>query len=454
METFSIKYLIERYSKSSGRSKEAARNIVLSFFAKGISVISSLLIVPLTIHYVNPTQYGIWLTLSSIIGWVTFFDLGLGNGFRNRFVEAKAQEDLELAKNYLSTTYFAVAGLVFTVFIVLFIGNRFVDWAAFLNVETSYNEELSGIFVILAFFFCLSMVANLVCTMFTADQKAGLASLIQGGGQFLALIALWILTRVSEGSLTNLALYFAGIPCLFTVLVSILVYSSDSYRVLSPKISNIRIGLLRNIMGLGMRFFMIYLCMILVFQIINVVISRELGPEAVTEYNIAYKYFSVINMVVNIIVLPFWSAFTDAYQKGDIIWMKKVVKGLERFWFFSSFAILVMLIVSNWVYRIWVGSDVMIDYSLSVAIAIYMIINNLGAIYLNLINGIGTVRIQLIVYFIFAVISWPLMVFLGREYGIVGIVLVPTMALLMLTTLAKLQLHKIMDNTAKGIWTK
>ena len=83
-----------------------------------------------------------------------------------------------------------------------------------------------------------------------------------------------------------------------------------------------------------------------------------------------------------------------------------------------------------------------------------MIINNLGAIYLNLINGIGTVRIQLIVYFIFAVISWPLMVFLGREYGIVGIVLVPTMALLMLTTLAKLQLHKIMDNTAKGIWTK
>ena len=90
-----INLLTDRFSNSSGRSKEAMRNIILSFFAKGISVASSLLIVPLTIHYVNPTQYGIWLTLSSIIGWVAFFDLGLGNGFRNRFAEAKAQGDLE-----------------------------------------------------------------------------------------------------------------------------------------------------------------------------------------------------------------------------------------------------------------------------------------------------------------------------------------------------------------------
>ena len=120
-----INLLIEKVSNSSGRSKKAMRNIVLSFFAKGISVASSLLIVPLTIHYVNPTQYGIWLTLSSIIGWVAFFDLGLGNGFRNRFAEAKAQGDLELAKNYLSTTYFAVAGIVFVVFFVILIGNRF-----------------------------------------------------------------------------------------------------------------------------------------------------------------------------------------------------------------------------------------------------------------------------------------------------------------------------------------
>ena len=45
---------------------------------------------PLTIDFVNPTQYGIWLTLSSLLAWFSFFDIGLSLGFRNRFAQAKA----------------------------------------------------------------------------------------------------------------------------------------------------------------------------------------------------------------------------------------------------------------------------------------------------------------------------------------------------------------------------
>ena len=52
-----------------------------------------LVLVPLTINYLNPTKYGIWITLSSVIGWFSFFDIGLGNGLRNRFAEAIANND-------------------------------------------------------------------------------------------------------------------------------------------------------------------------------------------------------------------------------------------------------------------------------------------------------------------------------------------------------------------------
>ena len=51
----------------------------------------SLLLVPLTIDYLNPTQYGIWITLMSVIAWFNFFDIGLGNGLRNKFATAKAE---------------------------------------------------------------------------------------------------------------------------------------------------------------------------------------------------------------------------------------------------------------------------------------------------------------------------------------------------------------------------
>jgi len=92
-------------NKGHQRSVKAKKNILASFIIRGCNIAISLVLVPLTIHYVNPTQYGIWLTLSSIIGWFGFFDIGFGNGLRNKFAEAIAKGEHELARIYLSTTY-------------------------------------------------------------------------------------------------------------------------------------------------------------------------------------------------------------------------------------------------------------------------------------------------------------------------------------------------------------
>ena len=100
------------------RSAEAVRQILLSGLARGVTIVCALLIVPLTIDYVNPTRYGIWLTLSSIIAWFNLLDFGLGHGFRNKFAEAKANRNFELASQYVSTAYFAITVIVVVLFVV------------------------------------------------------------------------------------------------------------------------------------------------------------------------------------------------------------------------------------------------------------------------------------------------------------------------------------------------
>lgn len=443
-----------KFSESSDRSKEAVKGVVLSVVAKIISVFSSLLIVPLTIDYVNPTQYGIWLTLSSIIGWVTLFDLGLGNGFRNKFAEAKASGNIELAKQYLSTTYFAVSGIVLIVFIAILIGNCFINWSSVLSVETTYKEELSKIFLILAFFFCVNMVANLVCSLFMADQNTGFAVMVQGGGQFLSLISIWILTQTCEGSLTNLALYFAGMPCLLTCIVSFFAYFSNKYKEFAPNYRYVRISLIKDIMGIGLQFFIISLCMILIFQIVNIVISREIGPVAVTQYNITYKYFTLLNTLFMIIITPFWSAYTDAYKRGDYTWMLKTLKSLELIWILVTCLGVLLYLSTPYVYYIWIGSSVEISQELSLCVFIYIISFNLGNLYMYLINGIGAVRIQAIIYLSFAIVSWPLMIFACSLWRIEGVILVPTIVLIIQVVFGKIQLNKLLHKSAKGIWCK
>lgn len=448
------KQVSKKLSNGSERSKQALKNIVISLFAKCISVITPLLIVPLTISYVNPTQYGIWLTLSSLIAWISVFDLGFGHGFRNRFAESVAKGDDVLARQYVSTTYFVISCIVLFIFICLMLINAFIDWTSVLKVDSCYREELQKVVGVVCCFFCLNMVLRLFNTLLTANQEPGLSSIIGGIGEICSLISIYVLTKVSSGSLLNLALYYSGVPCIVMLTASLIAFGFTKYKKYSPSIRLIKPTLIKNILSIGMQFFFIQLSMIAIFQIINIVLSREIGPIAVTQYNVTHKYYGLLHSVLLIVITPFWSAFTDAYTKGDYVWMKSSLRKLERIWCLSAIIGVIMVFVSPLFFKLWLKESVEIPIGLSVAMMFYSLSLSLGAVYMMLINGIGTIRIQLIVYALFALISWPLLVISCRLLGLYGILITPTIVYLCQAILGRIQLKKILNRAATGLWAK
>lgn len=408
----------------------------------------------MTVNYINPTRYGIWLTLSSIIAWLSYFDLGFAHGFRNRFSEAKANGDILLARKYVSTTYAVLFILFFVIFLLVISINYFVDWSKVLNIDTVYRSELQAVFGILAFFFCLNIVASIFTTMLTADQKPALAALIQTGGQVLAFICIYISTKIIPGSLDILAFAFSGIPCFLLTIVSIIMFKCGKYREVSPNLRFIRFCLTKRILGLGWQFFAIMFSMLFIFQFINIIISRILGPGAVTQYNIAYKYFNILNMIATIVLTPFWSAFTDAYVKKDFEWMRNMVKKLERMWLLCIPVLVVMILCSAPLYKYLVGGSISIPFSLSISMAFFMLFQTIGNVYMYLINGTSKVRLQLILYLSIAVIAIPIMQLTCQLYGVEGVLLVPTITFGLQALVGKIQISKIIKNTAKGIWLK
>ena len=442
------------FTKGNERSVIIKKNIAASLVLKCVSILISLQVVPLTIDYINPTKYGIWLTLSSIIAWLSYFDLGFAHGFRNRFAEAKAKGDIRLAKEYVSTTY-AVLFLLFSVILLItLMVNKYLNWSSILNIDAVYNEELHIVFGLLACFFCINIVASVFTTMLTADQKPALASLIQTGGQVLAFVCIYILTKNTTGSLSALALAFSGIPCLLLLVVSILMFYGKRYKIVAPSLHYIRFSLTKKILGLGGQFFVIMISMLFIFQFINIILSRVEGPEAVTQYNIAYKYFNVLNMVFVIVLTPFWSAFTDAYVKKDYNWMSGIVKKLEFLWLLCIPILILMVLCSNFFYQWWVGNSVSISFSLSICMAVFMFFYTSANLYMILINGTSMVCLQLIINVCFAIISLSCICLFCRLWGVQGALLIPTVTLAVLTLIGKIQIMKIVNNRATGIWQR
>ena len=66
------------------RSINVKKNVLGSIIIKGVSMIISFMLVPLTIGYVSSDLYGVWLTLSSILTWLTFLDIGISQGLKNK----------------------------------------------------------------------------------------------------------------------------------------------------------------------------------------------------------------------------------------------------------------------------------------------------------------------------------------------------------------------------------
>ena len=446
---------IKRLLRSENeRSALVKKNIVWSFVLKGVSILISLQVVPLTIHYVNSVQYGIWLTLSSLMSWFFFFDIGLTHGFRNRFTEAKARGNIKMAKIYVSTTYFSLAILVLLMFLLVGFVNGHLNWCDILGISSEYEQELSRVFLIIVFFFGSNMVFSVFTTLLTADQKPALNSFISVLGQVLSFVALIILIHIQKtGTLQILAFLFSGIP-VAVLLLSSIIFFHTKYKNVAPNIRYVRFRQIKNILGLGIKFFVIVISIMFIYQLMNVIISREMGPATVTEYNIAYKYFNVLYMSVILILNPFWSAFTDAYTQKDYKWMSNIFHKLDLLGLTIIPVLLLMYLLSTYFYEFWIGNAVTVSTDINISVMIYTLFLIIANVYHYMINGTGKVYIQLIIYLVFAPFAYPGMTYMCRYWGVSGLLVIPSLVFIFQILFCRIQLKKILQDRATGLWNK
>lgn len=448
-----INKLKQIISSGDERSVQAKKNIAMSFANKVIAIFISLAIIPVTIDYLNAEQYGIWLTLSSIVAWLSFFDVGLGHGFRNRFAEAKAKGDIQLARKYVSTTYFTMI-LIFGVVLVVFeCVNPFINWASVLNISQEQNQLLSAVVSIILIGVCTSFAANVATIMLSADQKPAVSAMIATAGQGLALLVIFVLTLLPQHDMRYIAFALSWAPVLVTIGVTMWLFT-HKYKAFALSIKLIDKSLIKNIVNLGVKFFIIQVSMILIFQVVNIILSRVLGPTAVTEYNVTYKYFSITMMVFNIVLSPYWSAFTDAYTKGDFEWMKNIHRKLTKVWLGLSLVGVALLLLSPFAFRIWLRGTVEIPLATSISMFFYISVLSFSTMYMILLNGTGKVFLQMIIYIGCALVSIPSSFILCRMFGVPGILIVLTTVYGLQAIAARIQLNKILSQCSTGIWNK
>ena len=450
--SFITKYLFA----ASERTIVVKKNIIGSFGIKGLSILTSLVLVPFTINLLDKEKYGIWITIFSIVTWFNMMDIGLGNGFRNKFAEALAMNKRKLAKAYLQTLYSSmtiISGVLIVAFLVV---NHFLNWYHILNIPADFNENIDVIAAVVFLLFCVQLVLKNISTVLLSLQKTTFSNSLMFLGNLLALILIFLFNKFHATSLFSIALIFMISPIIVLSVTTIIVFRNYLKEFRPALFSVPRKKYFNELMGLGLKFFLIQITTVVMFSSSSVIISQLYGPSSVTPYNVAYQLFAAAQIFFGIIITPFWTAFTEANAKSDFGWIKKALKKLMALWGIYSIGIILLWLISSFVFKIWLGGKIAIPLSLSFQFALFAILMTWSSIFSFFVAGIGKITISLYGAIFQCIIYIPLAIFLAKALGLntTGIILATNLNLLIPVILLALQTKKIINQKAYGIWNR
>lgn len=423
------------------KKDQLKRSMLLSMMCKPIGMIISFFYTPVLLGYLGEEEYGIWSTILSVINWINYFDIGIGQGLRNTLARSIAIGDHEKSQSAVSTGYLALSVISGCTFLV---GSVLI---AILDIGTIFNTKLTVRPVLMVSFFCIciNFILSLSKTLLYATQQAEKVGFMTVFTQGINLVGLLVLSLFSKGNLLAVAILIGLSGIVVNIIFTGKVWIRFDYLI--PKLKKYRSSELKDICNVGIKFFFIQIAVLILYSTDNMIITQLFGPKQVTPYNTSYVLFGVVNGLFGAMISPLWSKYTVAMEKKDYKWIKKSVYSLDKMLPFIGIILLIGTILFKPISNIWLHKNLTYTKGLIPCMAFYYFLSIWGSIYSNVLNGMSKVNLQLILGCIAAVVNIPLSIFLGQNCGMgtAGVCLATVICMLLTNIPVTISTHRYLN---------
>lgn len=415
---------------SKKRNSRLQVQFILSFGLKGLSMILSLIIIPLSLNILGPNEYGLWLTIFSFVNFFLFFDLGLGNGLKNKITIALSKNDLEAAKSFISTGYVVFAALSLTLIAILYIIIYSIDMRSVLNTAGVSNVELKQAMLIVGISIISSFTLKFVNTIAQAKQKISFATLgiLLNNSIVVVILAYLNITKTPISITTMAAITAIGIIASLSITNTAFYIKNPGF---IPAIKYFNPAILNSTTKLSMGFFIIQIQVIIISFTDTIIINKYLGNLEVTKYNLVYKLFNSVIILISLVSMPLWTVFTETYEKKDNMWIKNVFKKFNYIVLIAAGVFLFLGVFINPILHIWTHHNYNIPGLLVIGMVIYNIAYAWNYNFSTFLNSISEIKVQLPYLVITSIINIPLCIyFIHLGLGSAGVVLASALCVL------------------------
>lgn len=382
-------------------------NIIGAFIVRGGSFLIAIISMPLYLNYFNNNSVlGLWFTILSVLSWLLSFDLGIGNGLRNKLVESLSKNDEYATKQYISSAYILLGILTFIIIVAALILFPFLNWNKILNISELQIENKTLVYVIQIIFsgILFQFFLRLINSILFALQKSAVTNILTFISISLQVLYIFFIkTGNLKTDLINLA-WVQTITVNGPLLITTLIIFSKYLKKSRPSFEFYNNKVALNVLKLGGSFFILQILFMIISSTNEYFLTYFFSSTYVVDYQIYMKLFSVFGTLFSLALIPVWSAVTKAFVENNFQWIVKLNKFL---YLFGAVAILVQFLIIPFlqpIVNIWLQQKSIIINPINASIfAFYSAIFIWMSIISTIANGLGELKAQKIM-FTFAVI--------------------------------------------------
>lgn len=397
-------------------NKVLTKNIGGVILLKGASMVLTFIMTPMYLDYFeNQSILGVWYTLQSILLWILTFDLGVGNGIRNRLATAIAQGDDEEEKKIVSSGYIVFGIMTIVVLAVLVAVVPIVNWQKALNTNID-TDTLNKVLLITLIGIVLQFFFKIVTSILMALRKNILANSLSIITNFVVFLYLMIPGgTVDENKFILLAIVHALATVLPLLVVTLYIFCVPLKHI-HPSIKNWDKNIGKEVLRTGGAFFVIQIGLLVINSTNQFLINFLFGGEAVVNYTLYYRLYSTASMVFTLFTQPVWSEISIRYAKGDIVWVRRIYHVMLLIAAVISAGCLGVTGGLQFVFNIWLGGEVQADLWIGLAYTIWYMVEVFTYAGTCVANGMTKLKCQMYFTIAAAIVKIPLTILCAKVF--------------------------------------
>jgi O-antigen/teichoic acid export membrane protein len=388
----------------------------------GLSMLVLYATVALTLPYLGGERFGAWMTIASLVGVLSFADFGVGNALLTRSAYANAQSPGQLAKVFLHGML-ALTGIGIAIYVLISALLRPELVATLIKVDSSaVSREVFSAIQLFFIIFCLSIPCSGIAKTLMGLQCGGQVHVARGAASLASLILLYFAAQ-DHAEMPVLLLVTYGLQSIAPLFLIPVLIKKGALSFAALQQFRIEPDLCGRLLKSGGGFLFLQVGTMLATGIDALLVSATLGAAEVARLAIVQRLYQWVCAPMAVLTGPLWGAYADASAHGDKAFVRRTLaRSLCLVLGLSAAGSCLIFAMSSWVIDVWIKGAVTLPYGLVFAMAVWVIMDSVGAAFAAFLNGVNEIRAQILSVSILCLLAVPIKLFLLDRLGVTGVI--------------------------------